>query len=177
MTELLVDGQKRVFSFDGSLGEQAWEPTPVTRFRFKNGKSGNDWVDERLKANYPTCGIVFEGVPHVGTSDGLICTPDKRIQRVPEIFVDPELFIDEYPFADDRERQAFRLFKSGEDGLDKLLATKDEALIERVFAVSNIFEKVVAQERNLDVYLSERFGRLSIRGFVVNGERQGEGKI
>lgn len=170
MTELLVDDKNRVFSFDGILGAQVWESSPVTRFRFKKPQT-NEWVAERLRANYPTCGIVFEGVPHIGTSDGFIYTPDRKIQRIPEIFVDPEIFIDEYSFADDRERKTFRLLKSGERGLGKVCAMKDGALAHRVFDIDETFRKVVAQERNIDGYLSERFGRLSIRGFVVETPR------
>ncbi len=167
MAELLVDNKNRIFSFDGSLGAQAWEPSPVTRFRFKKPQP-NEWFKERLKANYPTCGIVFEGVPHIGTSDGFIYTPDKKIQRVPEILVDPEIFIDEYQFANEKERKLFRRFKSGDDGIREVCALGDRGLIDRVAIADEKFRKVEEQERNIDRYLQERFSHLSIIGLAVD---------
>jgi hypothetical protein len=109
--ELMVNRKgNRIFTFDGTLGEQVWQPEPITSFRFKTAPD-NEWLREHLAANYPVCGVVFEGVPYVGTNDGCIYTPDRKIQRIPEIFVDPKVFFDEYHFTDEAERKAFEEFK------------------------------------------------------------------
>ncbi|MFC1755224.1 hypothetical protein ACFL96_17840 [Thermoproteota archaeon] len=160
--ELVVDGGNKVFAFDGSFGEQIWEPKPIRRFRFKNPVE-NEWLQEVLSANIPTAGIVFDSIPYIGTNDGCIYTLDKMIQRVPEIFVDPELFVDEYSFLDDDERQAFKMFKAdGPEALD--FSRKD--LVRRVLDVDKIHRDVVHQEHSIDIYLRGSYS--GIRGFVVD---------
>ncbi len=177
--ELVVDRKNgnKVFTLeDGKLKEQVWEPTPVTRFRFKKPVE-NEWVRERLAANYPTCGIVFNGIPYVGTSDGFVCTPGKKVQRIPEILVDEDLFIDEYPFKKG-ERELYDLYKK--EGL-KALSKKEKNLVSRILEIDELREHVDSQNRSLDRYLAppeHGLARISILGFVVHKEHQsGEEKL
>jgi len=176
-TELVVnksDGNK-VFLFDGKtgkLGQQVWQPEPVTRFRFKKPVE-NEYFKEHLATNYPTTGIVFNGVPYIGTSDGMIYTPNKKIQRIPEISVDPELFVDEYPFADEAERQLY--VQSRKEGL-RALNGKPLGIWSKMFKIGKLVDNVESQERNLALYLGEGQhppSRLGIRGFVLQ-ELRGE---
>lgn len=155
----------KVFLFDGSLGDQVWEAEPITRFRFKNPDENNEYLKEQLNANKPTAGIVFEDNFYIGTNDGMIYSSGKnrKIQRIPEIFVDPELFIDEFPFKNDAEKRAFKKYKKeGHDGLD----FKNRPLVDRIFKIDEILKSVKAQDSNLGEYmLNSHWG---IRGFVVN---------
>jgi hypothetical protein len=68
--ELIINRKDRnkVFTFDGTLGEQVWEPEPITRFRIKK-PIDNEWIKEQLAANQPTAGIIFNGVMYIGTND------------------------------------------------------------------------------------------------------------
>ena len=177
-TELVIDRKNgnRVFRFDGALREQVWEPMPVTRFRFKKSVE-SDWLKEQLAANYPRVGIVFKGMPYIGTSDGYVCTPTKKIQRIPEIFVDEDLFIEEYPFKDD-ERAAYEVYKKG-GGLEKLVLLGN-SLVDKVLAIEELRLNVDLQNRNLDRYLAppeHGIARLAIQGFVVQKTGQSEEKL
>ena len=172
MTELLYNRQRRqVFTFaEGGLGEKVWEAEPVTRFRFKQPMK-NEWIEEQIKFNRPTTGVVFKGVPYIGTSDGFICGPtDKRV-RIPGLLVDPDLFIEEFPFTDAKERRAFLKYrKKGIEGI----ANVRRDLFERVFEIARLVHDVESQSGLIDRYLT---GRLQIRGFVYtkitrNGETE-----
>ncbi len=165
--ELLMPRVKKdkVFLFDGSLGDQVWEAEPITRFRFKNPNGNNEYLKEQLNANKPTAGIVFEDNFYIGTNDGMIYSSGKnrKIQRIPEIFVDPELFIDEFPFKNDAEKRAFKKYKKeGNDGVD----FKNIPLRDRIFEINEILKSVNAQDRNLGEFLLN--SHWGIRGFVVN---------
>ncbi len=170
--DLIINRQEgnKVFTFDESLGPQVWESDPITRFRFKIPVD-NDWLKKQLTANHPTAGIVFDGIPYIGTNDGLIYTPDKKIQRIPEVMVDTEVFIDEYSFVDDSERQAFEMFKKkGFESLD----LKNKSLVQRVFEIDKTFHIIAQQEHNLERYLR---GYLAIRGFVIDKNYKNESEI
>jgi hypothetical protein len=128
-----------------------------------------------LKANRPKCGIVFNGVPYVGTSDGFISSQGKETQRVPELLVDSEIFIDEYPFRTTEERDIFRIFASYEKkGLDYLMRVakkRGRRFMGRMLDIGELMNNVKLQERNMDRYLDERMDWLAIVGFVVNKGR------
>ncbi len=159
--ELLIDNgyKKKVFTFDGSLGSPVWESEPITRFRFKEPVT-NGWVKIQLGANKPTSGIVFNKVPYIGTNDGFIYTPDKKIQRIPNIKVDTNFFIDEFPFENGYERNAFARYKKS--GID---AIRNSKFLRRVLEIDKTFNTLAGQERNLDRYI---MGKLAIRGFVID---------
>lgn len=175
--ELLVNRNKenkirRVFTFGGNLGTQIWESEPITRFRFKK-PIGNEYLKEQLSTNYPIAGIVFDNTPYIGTNDGGIYVGGKATQRVPEIIVDSEIFLDEYPFADDAEKQAFlRYKKEGLHGID----FKNEGLTDKIFEIDKLLTLITQQKNCMDPYLR---GYLAIRGFAIdksdslnNGELQ-----
>ncbi len=173
LTELIVKKEKnknvvreQVFTFDGSLGGPVWESSPITRFRFSKPVE-NDYFKEQLAANHPTAGIVFQGIPYIGTSDGFVCTVNTSIQRIPEILVDTDIFVKEYKFRDAEERKAFERFNEelGKPGSLRLLVEKDQIVLNRLREIYDLLNIVAAQERNLDCYLS---GALAIRGFVTN---------
>lgn len=171
--ELVVNKKdNKVFTFDGSLGPCVWEPTPVTRFKFKT-PTENAWIKKRLEANYPTCGIVYAGIPYIGTSDGFVATPNETVQRIPNVHVDSELFIEEYPFANDAEREAIKEFRKQNYDAVISLYSKDRGLLHKLFDIDKLVIEVACQEREVDRYLSEHFGRLSIRGFVVDRVAEG----
>lgn len=163
--ELLVSRNKenrisKVFTFEDKLGDQIWESEPIKRFRFKN--MDNEYIKEQLSMNYPTTGIIFNNTPYIGTNDGLIQTPDKVIQRIPEILVDTDIFLDEYPFANDAEKQAFLEYKKkGFDGID----FKNERLTDRIFEIDKLFKCVIYQRDRMDPYLR---GYLAIKGFAID---------
>jgi hypothetical protein len=169
MTELLLDEKNSVFTFDGSLGQQIWEPSPVTRFRFKKPVD-NETIAGWLKSNRPMCGIVFNGVPYVGTSDGFIDTPDKRITRIPEILVDEELFLDDYAKLSPAKAEAvgaLRRFDKSHDALN----TMGSDLVRRAMELYEKRNEVHSQHQMIDRYLDYidyRLTRSSIVGFVVH---------
>lgn len=165
--ELIVnrgEGNK-IFLYNGELGKQVWEPEPITRFRFKNPIE-NKWIRNQLTTNKPTAGIIFEGKSYIGTNDGVIYTSDKKIQRIPDITVDPEIFLDEYSYEHDSDRETFERFigKKGE-ALNSLKRPQRD----RVLDIDRQYNEIKTQERILDRYLT---GRLGIRGFAVSKQRQ-----
>ena len=157
--ELLINPKNEVFTFHDELGEKVWEPQPITRFRFKKPIE-NSYIRELLEANSPVAGIFFNGNYFIGTNDGMIYTKDKTIQRIPEIIVDKEIFLDEY--IDVKEKYLFLKFKK--DGL-AALDFQDEQLVKRIFEIHESYNSSVNQRDNIDQYLR---GYLSIRGFVVS---------
>ena len=165
--ELIVNkSNNKVFSFEEGLVSQVWQPEPMTRFSFLNPVD-NEWLIEQLASNKPTSGIVYEGTPYIGTTDGMIYTPDKKILRIPNLHVDPALFVENYSFSDDSEREQFIEFKKkGFESLD----LSNRGLVQRILDIDKEHQKVHAQERNIDRYL---MGYLSIRGFVVNTNSDG----
>lgn len=169
--ELLINksDNNSVFLFDGQLGDKVWEAEPITRFRFKSPVE-NNIIKTLLKSNFPTAGIVFNDTPYIGTSDGMIYTPNNKIQRIPNLHVDTELFIDEYKFTDDREKELFKDFKKR--GIGAINFKEDD--IERIFRLDNLFNKISCQEDQIDNYL---MGYLAIRGFVVSGCKHSEPEI
>jgi len=158
--DLITPRQKdKVFLFDGSVKDQVWEARPVKRFRFK--QPINDLLSKRLAKNYATAGIFFQGVPYIGTNDGFIATPDGEKQRIPNIHVDSEIFLDEYSFREG-ERKLFETFQ--DQGFSSI--PSDEGLVRRILGIQNLVMQVNSQSRNLDFYTESYLG---IRGFVVDG--------
>jgi len=165
MTELVVDDKNRVFGFDGSLGAQVWEPTPVTRFRFSKPVTNPVYL-EWLSTNRPLCGVVFDGIPYVGTNDGFIDTPERRIQRVPEILVDKEIFLDEYLRNHPESVGAVAEFRRVGNNFPHDIRPD---LLDEVLQLYEATVKVGAQEGNIDRYLNNSGGInfVSIIGLVV----------
>lgn len=160
--ELIVDKDRNsVFTFENGLVDKVWEPEPVSRFKFLN-QVENEWLIEQLSANKPTAGIIFDGVPYIGTNDGMVYTPEKKIQRIPDIFVDGNLFLETFPYTSVYEKQLFKDFKKGD--MDALYLF-NEGLVQRMLMIDEQYRAVLQQERNIDRYLT---GRLAIRGFGVS---------
>src|SRR3989344_2770731 len=161
--ELVVNRSNRneVFLFDKGLGEKVWEPEPITRFRFKNPVK-NDWIKEQLSANKPTAGIVFNGEAYIGTKDVMIYSSKGKIQRIPEITVDPETFLDSYLYAESSDREVFERFR--EEGF-KTLDTSNRLQLDRILKIDEEYREVASQERKIDRYIT---GRLNIVGFAVS---------
>ncbi|MDO8661271.1 MAG: hypothetical protein Q7K43_05250 [Candidatus Woesearchaeota archaeon] len=162
--------QEQVFTFDGSLGTQVWESTPVTRFRFSKPVE-NDYFKKQLAANHPTAGILFQGIPYVGTSDGFVYPAGSQNpqQRIPEILVDTEIFVQDYKFSDANERKAFEKFRQADSETN--FASIDETVLNRLFKINRTLVDVIHQERILDCYLE---GMIAIRGFVANKDPERE---
>ena len=169
--ELIVDKDDRVFAFDDTLRDQVWEPSHVTRFRFKVPPT-NEYFQERLARNYPTAGIFYNNTPYIGTSDGFICTPSKKIRRIPEILVDPEIFIKEFPFRSEEERTLFKEYKTS--GVETIQSVSKK-LVNRIFEIDELYNTVRAQENNLDRYLTPKemgIPRIAIIGFVIDSTNE-----
>lgn len=169
--ELIVNkSNNKVFSFEEGLVSQIWQPEPITQFSFLNPVD-NEWLIEQLASNKPTSGIVYEGTPYVGTTNGMIYTPDRKIMRIPKLHVDPALFVENFSFSDDSEREQFIEFKKrGINSLD----LSNRGLVQRILDIDTEYQTVHSQERNINRYL---MGYLSIRGFVVNKNSDGSQTI
>ena len=164
--ELLWEKNKnKVFTFDGSLGDQVWESEPITRFEFS--KPLREDLQEMLSSNKPSAGIIFNGDAYIGTNDGFIHSPNEKIQRIPNLIVDTDLFIQNYSFENEEERNLFKKYK--ENGADFLLKDiEDKSLIRKFLDIDKDFNKVSDQELNVfDKYLR---GYLSISGFAVQND-------
>jgi hypothetical protein len=162
--ELLVDknnnNQVHIFNENEGL-KKVWEPQKVTRFRFKNPVK-----DEKLKTllerNKPTCGIIFRQKPYIGTNDGNIYTPTSKIQRIPEIITDPQIFIEEYPYRSQKEKELFKKFqKIG----TKALEFHKRCLINRIFEINLQLESVMTQQDYMQKFINNYF---AIKGFVID---------
>jgi len=167
--ELIVNKSDRnkVFTFEGGLGDLVWEPDPVKRFNFKIFPT-NEHLKGLLEANVPLSGIVFEGIPYIGTNDGFIYFNDKKVQRIPEIIVDATGFIDWFSFKSDEEKMAFQNYK--EKGV-KALNLQNRSLIQRIIEIDGLFNLISNQEE----YLYSRYlsGYLGIRGFAIQKDSHG----
>jgi len=83
----------------------------------------------------------------------MIYTPDKKIQRIHDILVDREVFIDKFPFIDDSEKETFKEFaEKGFEAIDM----KNRTLLRRMFKIKRSYDGVKRQGNNLDRYLKHQ---------------------
>jgi len=158
-----------LYAFGDSLGDPVWEPEPVTRFRLKSEHlRTNPWIQKHLEANRPTAGIIHNNAAFVGTSDGFVYGAGRKQQRIPDIAVDVELYIENFPFKNDAQRELFDQYRKENWGA---FARVDRQSQDEVLTIAELVSEVETQECNLDKFLT---GRISVKGFALAPNVEGK---